>query len=44
MSMSGGLTMCELSVDDKGQQSEQDDGVRNRCGDGDICEEKTSAE
>ena len=36
--------MCELSVNDKGQQSEQDDGVRNRCDDWNICEEKTSAE
>ena len=30
ISMLGGLTMCELSVDDKGQQSEQNDGDRNR--------------
>ena len=30
--MSGGLTMCELSVDDKVQPSEQDDWDRNRHG------------
>ena len=29
MSMSGGLMTCELSVDDEGQQSEQDDGDRD---------------
>ena len=27
--MPGGLTMCELSVDDERQQSEQDDGDSN---------------
>ena len=27
MSMFGGLSMCELSVDDERQQSEQDDGT-----------------
>ena len=29
--MVGGLTMCELSVDDEEQQSEQNDGDRNLC-------------
>ena len=29
--MLGGLTMCELSVDNEGQQSEQDDGDRTLC-------------
>ena len=28
--MLGGLTMCELSVDNEGQQSKQDDGDTNR--------------
>ena len=31
--MSGGLTMCELSVDDGEQRSEQNEGDRNRCDD-----------
>ena len=33
ISMLGGLTMCELSVNDEEQQSEQNDGDRNLCDD-----------
>ena len=32
--MKGGLTVCELSVDDGEQQSEQIEGDRNRCDNG----------
>ena len=31
--MCGGLTICELSVDDEELQSEQNDGDRNMCDD-----------
>ena len=31
--MFGGLTMCELSVNDEEQQSKQNDGDRNLCDD-----------
>ena len=31
--MLGGLTMCEVSVDDGEQRSEQNEGDRNRCDD-----------
>ena len=34
--MLGGLTMCELSVNDGEQQSEQNEGDRNQCDDWNI--------